>query len=130
MPASLQSLVGVGVPPDAAQLIATDTALTFAATGTTQPTAALLSANITLVTTASGAALGLRLPPVQATYIGEFFTIVNRTAQALTLWPAVGGTFNALVANTPVTVAAGAIVTARIASATNAIVSSATPLNA
>ena len=85
----------------------------LAAAGTNQATALALAANVNEVTTvASGT--GVALPPGVA---GLEVSVVNAGANALAVYPASGGTIDALAANAPKSLAAGGRATFRATSA-------------
>jgi sugar lactone lactonase YvrE len=76
------------------------------AAGTTQGTATALVSNINNVTVVTAAAAGVRLPTAVA---GMRILIRNSdSADTLNIYPATGGTINALAANAAFTLAAGA----------------------
>lgn len=79
------------------------TALTAA--GSNQATALALTSEVNVIGTAA-ASTGVALPA--AFDIGDEFVVVNGGANAITVYPFVGGYINALAQNAGVSVAAGA----------------------
>lgn len=101
--ASIQELMGVGVPAAVAAKLGSDPVTVFAAAGTTQGTATLLTANFANVTTVASNA-GVRLPSAH----GRGLTVViNNGANVLSIYPATGEKINGLSNNTAITVAPG-----------------------
>ena len=73
---------------------------TVAAAGTTQGTATALTSDINIVTSSTaGTAIGVVVPGAVA---GKYAIIVNRTANAINVYPASGHAFDGLSANTPI----------------------------
>ncbi len=96
-------LMGSGISGQAAQEICGRVLDNQTATGTTQADALLTTASHVIVTTAA-AGTGIRLPAPEA---GAEVTVKNLGANALLVYPAVGGVINALAANAGFSVAAG-----------------------
>lgn len=85
--AFLQNLMAFGTPPALAQAIVGDVANNLTAAGTTQANALALSAVNNIVTT-TAASTGVRLP---ATQPGDSVIVANLGANALLVYPVVGG---------------------------------------
>lgn len=100
-------LINAGLPAGVAEIMGWFPTTTFAATGTTQGTAAQLPANYTVITSATGGASdsvrvskdvnGGKLAPIM---------IVNATSAAVNVFPSTGESINALAANAALVVAA------------------------
>ena len=87
---------------------------TISAAGASQGTATALTTDYNVVTTVA-ASTGVVLP---AGLSGRAITIVNRGANTLNVYPAAGGTIDALGANTPTTVLSNQTLTVEAISAT------------
>lgn len=98
------NLMGVGITPQQAQYICGAMADTLTATGTTQSDAFGLTADISVFTTVP-ANSGARLPDWATT--GDDMFILNLGANALKVYPPVGGKINALAVNASSSLAAG-----------------------
>lgn len=85
--ALIQALMAFGSGPAQAQAIVGDVANNLTAAGTTQANALALSAVNNIVTT-TAASTGVRLP---ATNPGDSVTVANLGANALLVYPVVGG---------------------------------------
>lgn len=110
-------LMGLGMHGGLATEICGRVANTLTATGTTQTDALLLPATVNVfTTTASGT--GARLPPFE---VSAGFIVANLGANALLLYPPVGGTINGGAANAAVSIAAGKTAQVWVASGTAAI---------
>jgi len=91
-------LVGAGLAPLAAQQIAGDAQIGVTAAGTTQPTAqAVYGDNVQVTTCAAGA--GIILSTNSAFAPGDDVFITNQGANALLVYPPVGGQINNLAVN-------------------------------
>lgn len=101
--ASIQELMGVGVPAAVAAKLGSDPVTTFSAAGTTQATATLLTANFANVTTV-GASSGVRL---RSAHGAGLTVILNNGANVLSIYPATGEKINGLAANVAITSAPG-----------------------
>lgn len=106
-----QQISALGIPANTASAIVGRVANTLTATGSTQADALALPADINrFTTTASGT--GARLPALAANgqpgvRPGDEIIVINSGANALAVYPPIGGTINALSANTALSVAAG-----------------------
>lgn len=106
-----QNIAALGIPPATAQAIVGRVADDLTATGSTQGTALPLPADINRVTTAA-ASTGVILPPLATGGTlgirpGDEIIVINSGANAVLVYPPVGGTVNALSANAGFSVAAG-----------------------
>lgn len=101
MPVQGRKLVAAGLPGPAAAAITGDAANNLTATGTTQATALLLPADANRFTTVA-ASTGAILPPMNA---GDTVVVYNGGANALALYPPVGGVINQGAVNAAYTVA-------------------------
>jgi hypothetical protein len=112
--AQVQNLMAYGTPPLLAQAIVGEVANNLTAAGTTQGNALKLSAVTNVVTTAA-ASTGVQLP---STSQGDGIVVANLGANALLVYPVVGGAIQGGAANAGFSVAAGktATFTARDAS--------------
>lgn len=100
---SIQELMGSGMPAAQASKLGADGVTVFAAAGTTQATATLLTANFANVTTVASSA-GVRLPSAH----GKGLTVIlNNGANVLSIYPATGEKINGLAANIAITAAPG-----------------------
>lgn len=90
-----RKLVTAGIPGPAANAITGDVANSLTATGSTQATALQLQADINRFTTVA-ASTGAILPSMNP---GDSCVVFNGGANALLVYPPVGGTINALAAN-------------------------------
>lgn len=90
-----QRIVTGGVPGTAAAAIAGTVANSLTATGSTQATALALPADVNRFTTAA-ASTGTILPAMNP---GDQVEIFNGGANALSVYPPVGGAINAVAAN-------------------------------
>lgn len=95
-------LMGSGVAASPAQEICGRVLDNQTATGTTQANALLVTASHVVVTT-TAAGTGVRLPAPEA---GAQMTVKNLGANALLVYPAVGGKINALATNAGFSIAA------------------------
>jgi hypothetical protein len=76
------------------------TSPTVAAAGTTQGTATALTSDVNIITSSTaGTALGV---VVQGATSGKYVVIVNRSANAINVYPSSGHAFDGLGANTPI----------------------------
>lgn len=109
--AFVQALMAFGAPASMAQAIVGDVADGLTAVGTTQANALQLSAANNVVTTAA-ASTGVRLPAMS---VGDAVEVANLGANALLVYPPVGGTIQGGAANAGFSVPAGktAVFTAR-----------------
>lgn len=90
-----------------------------AATGTTQGAATLLTASISVVTSSTaGTALGVILPGTAAIIAGTQLTVVNGSANTITIYPPTNGVIDSGALNAAITLPVGASVTI-VASAAN-----------
>ena len=94
--ASVQTLIGSGVSPLAAQAMSTGTVNTTAATGSSNTDAAVISADCTYVTAADGTK-GVKLFDCE---IGSEITVINHAGSVLKLYPPTGHQLNLLTATT------------------------------
>ncbi len=101
MPNTLNQMATSGLSAVAAQSINGNSATALIAAGTTQATAASLPAANNFIGTAA-ASSGVILPPGNP---GDEIFIYNGGANAVTVYPPVGGALNNLAANTGVSVA-------------------------
>lgn len=92
---SQNRLTVAGISAVAADAIQGTVANNLTATGSTQATALALPADINRVTTVA-ASTGVIIPPANS---GDGGTVYNGGANALLLYPPVGGTINGLSAN-------------------------------
>ena len=90
MPAQGKSLVAAGISGLAAAAITGNAANNLTAAGTTQATALLLPSDVNRFTTVA-ASSGTILPPMNA---GDWTVIYNGGANALAVYPPVGGVIN------------------------------------
>lgn len=73
-----------------------------AAAGTTQGTATALSSDVNIITSSTaGTALGVVMPGATS---GKYAVVVNRSANAINLYPASGHSFDGLAVNTPISI--------------------------
>jgi hypothetical protein len=94
-------IVASGLSAVNSQAIQGVTANTLTATGSTQGTALALPADVNRFTTVA-ASTGTILPPMNP---GDEVIIYNGGANALSVYPPVGGAINAIAANSPYSVA-------------------------
>jgi len=101
-----RNLTGTGLPPLAAQAIAGTVNDGLTAAGTTQATALLISGDLNVFSTvASGAGCILPVGGENDTY-----SIINDGANALLIYPPVGGTINGGAVNASASLAAGSAI--------------------
>jgi len=101
-----RNLTGTGLPPLAAQAIAGTVNDGLTATGTTQATALLISGDLNVFSTvASGTGCILPVGGENDTY-----SIINDGANALLIYPPVGGTINGGAVNASASLAAGSAI--------------------
>lgn len=113
MATSATQLVGVGIPPGAAQLIG-NTVAAVTGVGTAQATATPLVQNINVLTTSSGQTAFV---PSSIWPIGGSLAISNPAATTALIFPPVGGNFNGGSTDANITVAQNAnIVITRLSS--------------
>jgi hypothetical protein len=93
----LRKLIGTGISGISAQAIAGTVGGGKIATGTNQATAFLLSEDMTIFSTVASGTGGI-LPSGAAA--NDLYTTVNNGANALSIYPPVGGSFDAGAANT------------------------------
>jgi hypothetical protein len=98
-------VVGAGVPPLAASQLSGDVQTGVTATGTTQATAVPAYGDLVVVTTAAASTGVIMAGPAFGP--GDTQTIINQGANAVLVYPPVGGTINALSANAGFSVGAG-----------------------
>lgn len=96
-------LMGTSFSAGSATQVVGDVADTLTALGTTQGTALVLSQVINIVTT-TAASTGVLLMPSE---VGAEVSVYNLGANALLVYPGVGGAINALSANAGFSVGAG-----------------------
>lgn len=96
-----RKLVASGLPGPLANAVVGDVANGLTATGTTQATALQLQADVNRFTTVA-ASSGAILPAMNP---GDSCVVFNGGANALLVYPPVGGTINALAANAGYSVA-------------------------
>lgn len=101
--ASIQELMGSGMPAAQASKLGSDPVTTFAAAGTTQATATLLTSNFANVTTVA-ANSGVRLRSASGSGLT---VVVNNGANVLSIYPATGEKINGAATNAAITVAPG-----------------------
>lgn len=101
MGASSDSLVGLGIPPEAAKFIG-DVPGAATLAGTTAGGATALAGTLCIVTAASSQTGGI-LPTHN---VGRTVKVVNTSATAAVIYPPTGGQINGLSANTGVSVPA------------------------
>lgn len=78
------------------------TSAAVTAAGTTQGTATALTSDVNIITTSTaGTGLGVVMPGATS---GKYAVVVNRSANAINLYPASGHAFDGLAANTPISV--------------------------
>lgn len=99
-----RNLATLGLPAVLALNINGQGATGITAAGATQATATVLQADVNVVSTAA-AATGVIL---QALNQGDWIVVRNNGANAVLIYPPVGGTINALASNAGYSVAAGA----------------------
>jgi hypothetical protein len=91
---SLSKIVAGGIVPQAAYYISGDTAANLTATGATQATGFVMSANYNLFTTvaaSAGAVLPAVLsPPSNGVVVGDEIHVFNNGANSLTVYPPLG----------------------------------------
>jgi hypothetical protein len=102
MPAQGKNLVGAGLSAQAAGAITGNSANGLVSAGTTQATALPLPADVNRFVTVA-ASSGTILPPMNQ---GDWVVIRNQGANALLVYPPVGGIINALALNAGYSVAA------------------------
>ena len=112
-------VMGGGTSAGQALAIAGGAATALVAAGTTTTDALVLGALAVQMIGTAAASSGVRLP---AGAPGDSTTIFNGGANACTLYPTTGAKFNALSANTGVSMAVGSVVTCYCVSATQWIV--------
>lgn len=84
------------------------TSPTVAAAGTTQGTATALTSDVNIITSSTaGTALGV---VVQGATSGKYVVIVNRSANAINLYPSSGHAFDGLAVNTPISLPVNAFI--------------------
>jgi hypothetical protein len=105
MPQRTAKLVGAGIPPLSATVTSGDCQDNVTATGTTQATAAPVYGDTTVVTT-TAASTGVILSGPQFTS-GDDCIVCNLGANALLVYPPLGGQINALAVNAGFSVGAG-----------------------
>jgi hypothetical protein len=93
-----KSMMGAGLAPLTAGAVAGSLIDTMTATGSTQATALQLSADNNIVTTAA-AGTGVILPFQANTTPGDSVTVTNLGANALLVYPVVGGAVQAGATN-------------------------------
>jgi hypothetical protein len=101
--ASVNELMAAGMPAAQASKLGSDPVTVFAAAGTTQATATLLTASFANVTTVASSA-GVRLPPANSKGLT---VILNNGANVLSIYPATGEKINGLANNIAITAAPG-----------------------
>jgi hypothetical protein len=101
--ASVNELMAAGIAAGPARMLGTDPVTTFAAAGTTQATATLLTSSFANVTTVASNA-GVRLRSANA---AGLTVIINNGANVLSIYPATGEKINGLAANVAITAAPG-----------------------
>lgn len=123
-----KQLMGLGIAGGPASLIGADsvttvptrsTSTTLTAAGTTIADALLLTSLLNIVTTAA-ASTGVRLPQVDANFIGQSFTVKNAGANTINIFPfdtSMG--FNRGTLGAAVTLASGSVGIYRLTTATN-----------
>lgn len=98
-------LVGAGVAPMTAGQITGDVQTGLVALGTTQATAAGAYGDFVVISTAAAGTGVIQSGPLFGP--GDQQTIVNQGANAVLVYPGVGGTINALAINAGYSLAAG-----------------------
>jgi hypothetical protein len=101
--AQVQNLMAFGTPPLLAQAIVGEVSNNLTAAGTTQANALKLSTVTNIVTTAA-AATGVQLP---STAQGDGIVVANLGANALLVYPVVGGSIQTGAANAGFSVGVG-----------------------
>ena len=90
----------------AALAILGDISTAVSAAGTTQATATLLTASVSVVTTCAAGA-GVRLPVTPTVSARDRLTAANHTANTLACYPPTGGKLGAQTTNAPALIAPG-----------------------
>lgn len=91
-------------------------AIGIAAAGTTQATATVLTADMSVVSTSTAStALGVVVP---VPTVVRTITVVNKSANSITVYPSTGVAFDGLAINIPISLAVGAVITFKAISAT------------
>lgn len=108
---TIAKLMGAGVPATQAQsTVAGVPLLNQTAAGSTQGTAYAITSDFVVFGTVA-ASTGARLPaqsaPSMTALAGDIYIVVNGGANALAIYPPVGGNFVTLSANTSVSLPAG-----------------------
>lgn len=105
MPQRATKIIGAGIPPATAAQISGDCQDNVTAAGTTQATATAIYGDTVVVTTAA-ASTGVVFtgPPF---YTGDDCIVCNLGANALLVYPPVGGQINALAVNAGFSIGAG-----------------------
>ena len=93
------------------------TSATVSAAGTTQSTATALTKSFNVITTAA-ASSGVVLPTITATNVGFVIDIVNRGANPVNIYPALGSAIDGATANAAVTLPVNASITLDASSTT------------
>jgi hypothetical protein len=101
--ATVSEIMASGTPAMLANKLGSDPVTVFAAAGTTQATATLLTSSFANVTTVASSA-GVRL---RSAHGAGPTTILNNGLNVLSIYPATGEKINGLAANTAITVAPG-----------------------
>lgn len=105
--ARTQKLMGTGASAAFANYITGDVASGLTATGNSQATALLLSADVNEITT-TAASTGVRFPDATVCSPGDSIVVFNGGANSLSVYPATGESINGLSANASFAVAANA----------------------
>jgi hypothetical protein len=108
MPNSVRNIMGAGEPALVAQMASGTIADGLTATGSTQATGYAMSTDTAVFTTVA-ASTGAVLPGSTLAQPGDEVVVANLGANALSVYPPVGGAINSLAANTALSVAAGKV---------------------
>lgn len=111
-------LVGLGLPSDLATLLGQSDLTAITAAGTSQGTAASLSASNTIVTAASTSAQGVKLPATASRTRLFFIQNSPSSSVALNVYPPTGVQFSGLAANAALSVPVGGFVIVNAQSST------------